>query len=102
VWCIWLRMVGVRLAVRKVMGSGPRPQGKHNHGRPCSSTHRELVVLVQKPQSSTLKLTNSVLQGMIRWKTSARTLVPLAGDMGTMTRIFFSCPEKAASSCELV
>jgi hypothetical protein len=43
------------------------------------------VVLVQKPQSSTLKLMNSVLQGMIRWKASPRTLVPLVGDRGTVT-----------------
>jgi hypothetical protein len=76
------------------------PRRKHSHGQPCSSTRRELVVLVQrKLQSSYLKLMNSALQGRNRWKASLRALVPLAGDMRTVSHTFTSCPEATASSC---
>jgi hypothetical protein len=79
--------------------SGPIPCRKHNHGLPCTSTWGELVVLVRgKPQSSDLKLMNSVLWGRNRWKASSGTLVPLAGDMATASHMFSSCPEASASS----
>ncbi|XP_073930084.1 uncharacterized protein isoform X1 [Castor canadensis] len=81
------------------VGSSPRPQRKNSHGQPCRSMRRELVVLVQrKPQNSDLKLLNSVLLGRNRWKALPRALVPLAGDMGTASHTFSSCPEATASS----
>jgi hypothetical protein len=45
-----------------------------------------------------LKLMNSVLLSRNRWKSSPHTLVPLAGDMGTSSHTFSSCPEATASS----